>query len=67
VSDLVVKRAAACPHLADALGEAGAMLAQPQQELDPGQVGRGVAALAARRPADGADESGLLVVAEGVG
>jgi hypothetical protein len=50
-------------HVSD--GHAG--VAQPQQELDPGQVGGGVAALAARRPADRADETRFFVVAEGVG
>jgi hypothetical protein len=79
VADVVVQRAAACLQLADAPGEAGAVLAQqrqavrdravasapqaggllhvgdghagvaqPEQELDPGQVGGRVAALAAR-------------------
>lgn len=41
-------------------------LAQPDQELQPGHVGRLVAPLVAGGPADPLDQAGLLVVAQGV-
>ena len=48
------------------LGDRHARLAQPQQELHPGDVGPAVAAVPSGVARDGPDQPGPLVVAQGV-